>query len=173
MLRKMADNEFDKVYSIIEKSFPVDEYRPYEEQMELLKHPKYTVYVLPEDTGEGIRAFIAVWQFNSFAFIEHFAVDPKYRNNGLGSIILKEISAMLSCFICLEVEPEDTDFAKRRIEFYKRNGFILNNYPYHQPPISKGKKEIPLMLMTCPKELTKPEFENIKNTLYKEVYRLL
>lgn len=173
MLRKMADKEFDKVYSIIGESFPGDEYRPYTEQKALLENPKYTVYVWPEDNGDEIGAFIAVWQFEGFAFIEHFAVAPSCRNKGLGSLILKEIMDMLSCPICLEVEPADTEFAKRRIEFYERNGFFLNDYPYSQPPISKGKKEIQLMIMTSGGCATKKTFENIRNTLYKEVYRVL
>ena len=89
-----------------------------------MESSKYTVYVIPDDESDCIKAFITVWKFEDFAFIEHFAVNPFYRNQGLGSLILHEILNLLQCQICLEVELPKTDFAKRRIGFYERNGFL-------------------------------------------------
>ena len=118
-LRVAKTEEFDKIFSILENSFPPDEYRTYEGQKFLWNHPKYTVYVIPDDESDCIKAFITVWKFENFAFIEHFAVNPFYRNQGLGSLILHEILNLLQCQICLEVELPKTDFAKRRIGFYQ------------------------------------------------------
>ena len=75
--------------------------------------------------------------------------------------------------ICLEVELPDCEIAKRRIEFYKRNGFFLNEYPYEQPAITKGRKPLPLMIMTSGSEITKDRFDDIKVLLYKCVYQVL
>ena len=111
-LRVAKTEEFDKIFSILENSFPPDEYRTYEGQKFLWNHPKYTVYVIPDDESDCIKAFITVWKFEDFAFIEHFAVNPFYRNQGLGSLILHEILNLLQCQICLEVELPKTDFAK-------------------------------------------------------------
>ena len=61
---------------------------------------------------------------------------------------------------------------KRRIGFYERNGFFLNEYPYVQPPISQGRKPVPLMIMTSGAAISEKEFEEIRNTLYKEVYKI-
>ena len=120
-LRVAKTEEFDKIFSILENSFPPDEYRTYEGQKFLWNHPKYTVYVIPDDESDCIKAFITVWKFEDFAFIEHFAVNPFYRNQGLGSLILHEILNLLQCQICLEVELPKTDFAKRRTKriFYQ------------------------------------------------------
>ena len=44
MIRKMHTDEFDRVFSIMEDSFPSDEYRTYEEQKKLLLNKKYDIY---------------------------------------------------------------------------------------------------------------------------------
>lgn len=146
MLKKMQIQNFDKVYSIMEEAFPIDERRTYEEQKALLSRGEYSIYILPNTDSDEIKAFITVYRFPEFAYVEHFAIDGKFRNQGLGSLILKELSDLLQCNICLEVELPETETAKRRIEFYKRNGFYLNEFAYLQPPISIGKKAIPLLL---------------------------
>ena len=165
-LKEINIADFDKMFEIMEKSFPTDERRPKEEQKALFENPLYKVYCAGE-----MKAFMAVWEFDSFVFLEHFAVSPVCRNEGLGSKMLEELKRIYNKKICLEVEPPETDTAKRRVNFYKRNGFYLNEYPYIQPPISKGKQPVPLMIMTSGGTIDKQEFEEIKNTLYKEVYK--
>ena len=171
MLRVMYDYEFDRIFSIMEASFPIDEYRPYDEQKALLSDERYVIYVLPDIKSGEVKAFITVWRLGEFAFVEHFAVNPEYRNQGLGAGILTELKDILDCRICLEVELPHTDFAIRRIGFYERNGFCINDYDYMQPPISKGRQEIPLRIMTTVGKLSSDEFEVIKNTIYREVYK--
>ena len=97
-------------------------------------------------------------------------MDSTFRNRGCGSLVLNEVKNKTEKLICLEVEPPETEISKRRVEFYKRNGFFLNNYPYMQPPISKGKSMIPLMIMTSNRSINVNEFTNIKKILYKNVY---
>ncbi len=173
MLQRLNNNDFDKVFEVMVESFPMEEYRTYEEQKNLLKNPKYRIYIIKDEKEDNVKAFIGLWQFDQFAFIEHFAVNSKYRNQGLGSFILKELFQALSCRICLEVELPNTDFAKRRIEFYKRNGFFLNDYPYIQPSISEGRKPVPLAVMTTQSGISKALFEEIKKVLYQEVYHVI
>lgn len=168
MLRKTDEKDFAQIFAIMEQSFPEDERRPFEEQLALFSEPRYSLYALGE---EKIKAFIAAWEFEDFIFIEHFAVDKDFRNSGIGSLVLKEFLSMQSKRVCLEVEPPETEIAKRRIDFYIRNGFFLNEYDYFQPPISKGKKEIPLMIMTSEDCTQEGEFFCIRSTLYTEVYK--
>ncbi len=172
MLELLRQSEFNKVYKIMEDSFPLDEHRPYEEQKMLLDNPCYSIYVA-KDSNEGeIQGFMAVWQLEGLGFIEHFAVDSKYRNTGLGSRVLQEIRERLTGRICLEVELPDNDISKRRIEFYQRNGLYYNDYPYIQPAISKGRNPIPLRIMTSGGMVTEPEYERIRDILYREVYKV-
>lgn len=169
MLNKTSITDFDGVYDIMQSSFPSDEYRPRDEQLKLFKNPNYSVYSVYND--DSIVAFAAIWTFSEFTYIEHLAVDPNCRNGGMGSKILREITKNSPKRICLEVEPPQNDIARRRIDFYKRNGFFLNSYPYIQPPISMGKQALPLLIMTTLSPIDRPLFEEIKTTLYSEVYK--
>lgn len=170
MLEIMKDQEFDQVYSLMQKSFPIDEYRPVQEQQKLLQNQNYRIYTVHDTDKTTVRAFLAVWQFFDFTYFEHFAVDTALRGQGMGSMILKEASRLFDRQICLEAELPDTEIAKRRIEFYRRNGYFSNDYFYMQPPISEGRKAVPLMIMTAKSTVTKEQFEKIKAVLYREVY---
>ncbi|NLA88207.1 MAG: GNAT family N-acetyltransferase [Clostridiales bacterium] len=172
MIEKLKIKDFDKIYHLMEKSFPSDEYRTYEEQKTLLNNYGYSVYVL-YDESQDIKAFIAVWEFNKFAYIEHFVVNPEHRNGGLGTNMLNGLVELLGKTVCLEVEPPNTEMASRRIGFYKRNNFFLNEYPYMQPPISQGKNTIPLFIMTSGSKVDEETFEQIKGTLYTKVYKCI
>lgn len=168
MIVKMNQGDFDAVYDILVQSFPSDERRPYDEQKALLQNQHYTLYVERDDFN--MKAFVAVWEFERFVYIEHFAVAPRFRSSGLGSDILSQLHTMSDKKICLEAEPPDTEISARRINFYERNGFYLNDYPYVQPPISKGKSPVPLMLMTSCGQSSESELNEIKTTLYTNVY---
>lgn len=166
----MHEEEFEKVFDLMVEAFPVDERRTFDEQKELLSNPIFDIYVLKDDESE-IKGFISIYRFEKFVYVEHFAVNPKYRNLGLGHKILSNLTACFSRLL-LEVEVPETEQAKRRIGFYERNGFYLNDYPYIQPPISKSTNPIPLLLMTTGGKLTRNEYDEAKSTLYKGVYKV-
>lgn len=175
MLELMQYRDFDQVFMIMEQSFPCDEYRTYEEQKKLLQKPYYRIYVSRTEQCQGpqsrrILAFLAIWELSGFTFIEHLASDPAVRGQGLGAAVLKEAAQLFPGRRCLEVELPETELAKRRIAFYERNGFFLNAYPYVQPAISKGRQEIPLLIMTSGGGIAKGQFAQIRTALYQEVY---
>lgn len=170
MIERLKIQDFNKIYELMKMSFPSDEYRIYEEQKALLNNPAYCVYGLYNEF-QDIKAFIAVWEFNNFSFIEHFAVNPENRNEGTGTYLLSEVIKLIPKPVCLEVEPPETEIALRRIGFYERNNFFLNDYPYMQPPMSKGKKAIPLLIMTFGRKIDEDTFKYIKSTLYAKVYK--
>lgn len=170
MLRKLQVSEFDAFFALLEVSFPADEYRTYAAQKAIFDDPRYSVYVL-SDAPAQIKAAITVWQFADFAFIEHFAVDPAYRNQGLGALILGEIKNFVSCALCLEAELPKTEIARRRIGFYERNGFFTNAYPYIQPAYSAEKNPVPLLILTTGGGISETQFATIRETLYSEVYK--
>lgn len=169
MLKKLKRQDFDKVFELLENSFPADEYRTYEEQKAILDNELYSIYALYD--GEKLKAFISVWEFEKFAYVEHFAVSPKYRNSGLGAKMLNELITRSQKSICLEVEPPENETARRRINFYLRNGFYLNDYPYIQPPMSKGKNAVPLLIMTSGGKVGRAVFDMMKATFYEKVYK--
>lgn len=169
MLRRLGREEFDTVFEIMETSFPQDEHRTYEEQKALLDQTAYEIYI--ESDGAEIKAFMAVWNFDSVVFIEHFAVHPAYRNHGIGGTLLRELVYAVGKLVCLEVELPNDEMTAQRIGFYERNQFFLNDYPYIQPSISAGRNPVPLLIMTSGWPISRAEFEKIKDVLYKEVYK--
>ena len=148
LIELLNDKNFDEVYALMKTSFPADERRTYSEQKELLSNPIYKIYISKNFRTGQIEAFAALWLFDDFTFIEHLAVNPNHRNAGIGTRFLNGILKIQEKTVCLEVELPDTEIAVRRIGFYERNGFFLNEYHYEQPPISKGRKPIRLYIMT-------------------------
>lgn len=168
MLTVFDFNDFDRVYALMESSFPPNERRTFAEQRALLNDPDYRIYGLREE--QAIVAFAAVYRFDAFTFIEHLAVAPSHRNQGIGALVLQALGAISSNRICLEVEPPETEIATRRIGFYQRNGFSLCPFPYVQPAISKGRVPVPLQIMSTQGALDEAEFETVRKALYKRVY---
>lgn len=168
MVEILENKDFDEMFDIMRSSFPPEERRSYEEQKALLSNPKFTIYVMRDENA--IMGFITLWRLKGFDFIDHFAVSPSFRNQGIGSKLLSELAARLGGRLCLEVETPENETAERRIHFYERNGFYLNRYPYTMPPMSEGKPPVPMLIMTSGGVIEEDEFEAVKNELYREVY---
>lgn len=170
MLQEISKEKFDEVFAIMQASFPLDEYRPYEAQKALLSRADYRIYGVVDEGNGRIKAFLAVYDLAEFLFIEHFAVQSSFRNQGLGGLLIEEVVKQTGKPVCLEVEPPQTEVAARRIGFYRRNGFVLNTYPYVQPALSSGKNPINLCLMSYPRGLLEEEFGRVRKALYTKVY---
>jgi len=167
--KKSQHMNFDSFFELMSEAFPSIERRSYENQKKLLCNEAYNI-IIENDEEENIIAFIANWEFNDFSFIEHFAVDSKIRGNGMGTSMLKDYLKKCNKLIFLEVELPENDISVRRIEFYKRLGFHLNNFKYLQPPLQKQHDFLPLKVMSYPRRVNKMEFVNFKNVVYDEVY---
>ena len=165
MIEKLDRREFDTVYTIMEQSFPLEEYRPYAAQRALLDNPTYDIYVAREK-GE-ILGFGAAWQLEQWLFLEHLAVTPGCRNLGVGGQLLRFFAGK---HCCLEVELPETEISRRRIGFYERNGFFLNGYPYMQPSLGEGRSPVPLRIMTTQGTVPPEAFTSLQKLLYSRVY---
>lgn len=169
-LTNISTGDFNSFYKLMCEAFPPIERRHLENQRKLLQNDFYKIVGYKEDNN--VIAFIASWEFENFNFIEHFAVDSSYRGNGIGSKILKQyLNNHNNKPIFLEVEYPKDDYSKRRIEFYKRLGFSLNNYEYVQPPLEEGNELLPLKIMSYPKEFNNKQLNQFKNNVYKYVYK--
>ena len=179
-LEKLDRSDFEEVYRIMEQSFPADERRKKEGQQKLLDEEKYELLGV---RNEGVLlafwrhranikrlAFLAVWEFAEFVFIEHFAVSEKARNSGIGGKMLEELARQKAGKVVLEVELPEDSLKKRRIGFYERHGFTFNEYPYIQPPMGEDRHEIPLRIMSAPEPLSEDEFQSVRTELYESVY---
>ena len=170
-IRKIHEGEFPAAYAIMSEAFPKDEIRSYAGQERLLGRREYDLYV--EAGEDSLDAVVAFWHFDSFSYLENFAVRKELRGRGTGRGMLLELADICPGRLILEVEKPDTDIARRRIGFYKRCGFFMNDYDYIMPPLEPGLKPLPLLIMSHGSELTQAEFNHFRDTVFREVFGVL
>ena len=152
-------------------SFPPEEYRPLNQLREYTDGKKHfhNNIIFDGDTAVG---FITYWDFDTFYYAEHFAIDPAQRNGGYGKRTLECLCRMLQRPIVLEVEMPEEEMARRRIGFYQRQGFILWQHPYLQPPYKPGDTFLPMLLMAYGDLQCDRDFEQVKSRIYQDVYNV-
>ena len=157
------------IEQLLTLSFPTEEYRP------LVEWKRYTdeveafhnQVILNDDRPVGL---VTHWDFGSFCYVEHLAITPEARNGGYGGRLLQLLQAHLQRPIVLEVEEPTEEMARRRIGFYQRHGFQLWGNPYLQPPYREGDGLLPMHLMASGALGEEEVFDEVKQTLYREVY---
>lgn len=166
----MPRDKFKALFNIIEYSFPKDERRSFNDHFGEFNDPHFRSFV--QEGNENIEGFMNYWQFDGFVYLEHFAISKELRGQGLGSKLMEKLRQSIDSPIILEVEPSETSVtAARRIDFYKRLGFYLNEYEYYQPPYHKGENPLRLMIMSSPSPLTEAQFTEIRHILYRDAYK--
>ena len=161
---------FDEWFSLLEESFPKSEYRTYEGQKALLSNPCYRLYTVQQ--GERIVGLAAYWELASCRFIEHIAVDPTLRNAGVGAKLVRHITQSSTKPVFLEVEPLQDELTIRRINFYRRQGYHLNEFFYLQQPLRPGDKAQQLCIMSHGAPISEEKFVPYKKEIYFEVYKV-
>ena len=160
-------------YSFTERlltdSFPQNEYR------DLCDFRKYTDSnplfhnnIIFEK--EKLLGFITYWDFPHFVYAEHFAIDKSFQGRGYGAFSLYLLKKVISKPIVLEVELPINTQSIRRIKFYQRQGFILWNNYYEQPPYRPTDSSYPISIMLYGNMNGFVDFQEVRGTIYKEVY---
>jgi ribosomal protein S18 acetylase RimI-like enzyme len=169
----MVDVDFEKAWDIYERSFPDDERRSFNGLCSALKDPNFR-FDCHKDLNGTVNGIMASWVLgeNDFKYIEHIAVDSNQRSQGVGSSILRPILSE-GTLVALEVEPAElNEDAARRIRFYERLGFHVNDYTYYQPPYDDTKSPLQLKVLSYPNPLTTKEFNDFKELVYVQVYKV-
>lgn len=160
---------FEEVYELMVTSFPSSERRSYEDQKALLDKTNYEIKTNHDDNG-NLLSFMAIWQLETSHFIEHLAVSPLSRGTGIGASVMKEMIEASEKPVLLEVELPENEIAKKRIKFYERLGFHLNEHNYVQPPIQEGESPLPLMIMSYPDPIKADDFLKFKKDVFHHLY---
>ena len=155
---------------LFESAFPEEERPPFSE----LKHrdtSKFHFLVATNDNDDGDEpiGILTYWDFEEMVYIEHFAIDEDLRNQGLGKAVFLNFLSQQKKQIILEVELPHDETSDHRIEFYASMGLYQNPQKYIQPPYTKRKKSVPMIVMSK-YELDDEEFDEIREILYREVY---
>ena len=168
-VKDFSDPLLDKVENTYNDSFPEAERRAFSLVRELVKdEPRFTVYTLFKD--QAYAGFITAWSFGTFIYAEHFAIDASARNGGIGGESMKQFMALCDAPVVLEVEMPTEEMSKRRIGFYERLGYVLDDHVYFQPPYRQGEPLLEMRLMTYGAIDLKQSFEEGKNCIHRYVY---
>ncbi|MBI3272469.1 MAG: GNAT family N-acetyltransferase [Planctomycetes bacterium] len=161
---------YAEAWRLYEASFPADMRRAPEDQRRALTDPRYAfVARAGGDGGKGVEAVFGLWSLEGFSFLEYFAVRPELRGRGIGTLVMRDLLAG-SASMVLEVEPPHDEESRRRISFYEGLGFVLNPFPYLQPPYGPGKQAVGFLLMSHPGGLRAEDFDRVRRRLYADVY---
>jgi ribosomal protein S18 acetylase RimI-like enzyme len=157
----------DVVKARYEEAFPLEERRPWDQQLALIASGKLQLLRIHRDHHDA--GFIFYWSLPAFSFIEHFAIHPDHRGGGTGTQVMQTMEARLKQIV-LEVEPPITEQAIRRIKFYERLGYQTFPEPYQQPPYYPQFPPLDLRLMQKGLAPAAADFTSIRNQLYQYVY---
>ena len=163
-------NFYEELYN---DAFPPEERWSFAMTLENKDNHNYKFYgILDDETPIGLTM---LWYLEYFNYGEYLAIDKKLRGKNYGSEVLVKILDMLKDkLIVIEVEPYDlNEIAQKRIEWYKRYGFILAEYDYDMPCIDKNNQisTMKMKIMTSENIKSKEEHDSITKILYNKVYK--
>ena len=161
-----SDKLYDKAYQLYQNSFPYLERRDDNGHSLIMQKPDYHFSVLTQN--EELLGIMLYFETDNFIYLEHFAVVPEKRGNGIGAKgveILKNIGKT----VILEIEYPVDEITNRRLDFYNRNGFKLTTHYHIQAKYHKGDDDLPLKILSYPSEITASEYKNFKDYLNREV----
>ena len=168
-IHSSEDVLFEKVWEIYQYSFPVHEKRKLANQREALAKENCAIDVY-SDNGKVV-GFLIYWVFDTFVYLEHYAMNKECRNQGYGSKILKAfIEHHRPRTVILDIDPFEDEISERRLHFYLRLGFVRNIYLHVHPPYNNPEGEkFTLILMSEGRALSQEEFDEFKNALYTQI----
>ena len=168
----VTDSHFSSMVTLYKSAFPPEQRRSLEKlKHEMLTSNYFRVHALLVN-GKFV-GFSNSWIFETFYFVEHFAIRPELRGKKFGSEALNTFKESIALPVIIEVEMPNSAIATRRIEFYEKAGFHIIPNDYAQPPYRTPDSMIPMFIMTNDKEFVSKHFDPIKKTLYKEVYHVI
>lgn len=156
-LKHISDKYFQEAWKLYEDAFPFEERRRLDEQSYILQNDSYHFDVLIDK--DQFIGFILWWNFETLNYIDHFATAVEQRGKGIGKLILNKFMGSNDKSIILEVELPNSNINERRIKFYERVGFKLNQHHYEIPPIKVGQPPLQLLLMSYPNIISEKEVD--------------
>jgi GNAT superfamily N-acetyltransferase len=118
------------VMKIYHDSFVMSEEKTPEDILRLSKDKNADYYAIEDEQGSVI-GLLFLEKYKYLVFIDYFAIDRRYRDEGYGSQALRKLAEIYPdpWKICLEVDiSADTPVNRERIAFYRRNHYEMSPY---------------------------------------------
>lgn len=168
---RTCDPAFEESLALMHASFIDDELRPDDALRINTDNSSIFSFNIIEDAQGSRVGLMTTWNFGKIIYIEHFAIEKGQRGQGYGSAAIGKLTELSKQPVIIEVEmPETSAEAASRVKFYERLGFTGWQTPYVQPPYSKGKNPIPMMLMSKGMEETLECAGIVTALLHRHVY---
>ena len=167
---KLQDYPLNELFNLYIESFPPQERRDIDQLKHLIENQSNMHFNAIIESDELCGLFI-YWDFDTFIYIEHFAIFPEKRNRKIGEKVLSFIALNQPKYCILEAEPALDEISTRRVNYYKRNGYEILDKEYIQPSYSSDPSDdMPLWIMGYPKTIQPELLNEYIKTIKKEVY---
>lgn len=153
-------NEFLTLYKA---SFPIFEQRNCKQQKQAFDDKRYHLVAYAD--GDEFIGFIAYWKFQSYRYVEHFAINTLLRGKGYGSKVLTRFVAAEKNPIILEIDPVVDEISRSRLRFYQKCGFLTNPHHHTHPPYNADYQPHPLVVLSSSHEISEKEYHTFYSDL--------
>jgi len=168
-LKNVSDNYFQKAWNLYEDAFPFEERRLLDDQTYVLQNDSYHFDILIYN--DQFMGFILWWDFETHRYIDHFATTVEQRNKGIGKFILNNFIDSNDKPVILEVELPTSSINERRIKFYERIGFKLNQHHYEIPPLKEDQSPLQLLLMSYPSIISEKDVDQFVEKYHPVIFK--
>ncbi|MBR2313854.1 MAG: GNAT family N-acetyltransferase [Akkermansia sp.] len=131
-------------WRLYEAAFPASERRSADWHAVALADPAFHVQHLAD--AAGFAGILSYWKWAGLTYVEHLAIVPERRGQGLGRRAL----SLLSRPLILEIEPVVDAATARRLAFYESCGLVRLPQPHVQLAYQTGQPDVPLWLLSQP-----------------------
>lgn len=168
-IQSAAEPCFGRVWQLYEKSFPLEERRPFPFHADAMeREPSFVCLRLQEDTDTDALAadgLLFYWQLPvAGIYVEHLAVSPERRGQGIGHAALQFLET-LGQPVILEIEPVADARTRRRLHFYESAGYVRLPYPHAQLPFRRGGAPVPMELLSLRQPMPEAEVARFQEYL--------
>lgn len=131
-------------WRLYEAAFPASERRSADWHAVALADPAFHVQHLAD--AAGFAGILSYWKWAGLTYVEHLAIVPERRGQGLGRRAL----SLLSRPLILEIEPVVDAATARRLSFYESCGLVRLPQLHVQLAYQTGQPDVPLWLLSQP-----------------------
>lgn len=151
---------FNDIWGLYEKSFPKIERRKYKDQIKIFNNSSYHLDAYYQESR--LIGFISYWEFETYIYLEHFAINELLRGRGYGKRLLRELISNTEKIIVLEIEPIVDEVSQNRKNFYESLGFIMNSFKYKVQSYQNKAVLYDLEIMSYPRIITQDELDTFR-----------
>ena len=167
-INKSDTLRWNKVWKLYEDSFPIAERRREEDQLRAFADDRF--FPLSAWSGGELVGLLFYWEWDSYRYLEHLAVNPKLRGQGFGSQLLRHLRNS-DHMVILEIDPLVNELSVRRLQFYEKVGFSLTPYRFEHLPYRLDVQPIELLILSYPRMITREQHRNFLQFLNEVVIK--